>query len=133
MPPPEQNWAPPPPQPSYPMGGFSGGAIPPVEKRFKVLRLIAILIKIFAFVAGGLMVIAALVMMVAGAASSSAARSSAIEAIGPQLFGGFVGGVIFLVYGVFMFVFLYGYAEVIYLFLALEENTRVTNEMLRSR
>jgi hypothetical protein len=105
--------------------------IPAVEKRFKALRFIAVLLKVFAFLAGAIMVIGGLVMIVAGAVSGSPARTT--EPVALPMFGGFVGGLLMIVYGAFLFVFLYGYAEVIYLFLGIEENTRVTNEMLRSR
>jgi len=113
--------------------------MPQVEKRFKALRLIAMLIKIAAFVISGLLIIGALVFMIAGATAGSAAKSSPFDqSIGPGgalagLAGGFVGGLVMLIYAVFAFVFLYAYAEVIYLFLGIEENTRTTNEMLRNR
>jgi hypothetical protein len=142
-PPPEQSWAPPPPpppqQPSFSgynaPGGWGPAPLPAVEKRFKALRLIAILLKILAFLAALICVIAALVTMFAGATAGSSMRNSPFEsgAAAGALFTGFLGGVLILVYGAFLFIFLYGYAEVIYLFLGIEENTRLTNEMLRSK
>ncbi|MEK6325497.1 MAG: hypothetical protein AABN33_27975 [Acidobacteriota bacterium] len=38
-----------------------------------------------------------------------------------------------LVYGVFVFIFLYAYSEWMYVFMDIEENTRLTNEMLSER
>ncbi|MEK6285409.1 MAG: zinc ribbon domain-containing protein [Acidobacteriota bacterium] len=115
------------PPPSY------GGNTPPtVQKKYKVLRLIAVLIKVFAFIAGAICIIGALVMLAAGVASSS--KTSGFGDTGPAaLFGGVVGGLLMLVYGVFVFVFLYAYSEWMYVFMDIEENTRVTNEMLSGR
>ena len=74
------------------------------------------------------MVIGALILMASGAATSTSSFG------GPgALFGGFVGGLIMLVYAGFVFVALYGFGEFIYLFIDIEENTRKTNEMLSRR
>jgi len=98
------------------------------EKKYKALRTIANIYKIMAFVVGGLLAIAALITMASGAASSTSSFG------GPTaLFGGFLFGVIMLVYAGFAFVFLYGMGEFIYLFLDIEENTRKTSEMLSRR
>lgn len=125
--------------PGYGGGGYGGGgyggsiAQPTVKKKYKVLRLIAVLMKIFAVVAGAILIIGGLVTIVAGAASSSS-TTAALPGDGPMAFlGGFLVGLIMLVYGVFVFVFLYAYAEWMYVFMDIEENTRVTNEMLTSR
>jgi hypothetical protein len=71
-------------------------------------------------------------MIVAGATASKS--TPAVPDIGPgAFFGGLVGGLIMLVYGVFVSIFLYAYAEWMYVFMDIEENTRVTNEMLSAR
>ena len=133
--------APPPASPSYeqppqmrnPYPSY-GGALPAVAKKYKALRVIAVLIKIFAFVAGGLLIIAGLLMIVAGAAASGSRSTSTFPDAGPAAFlGGAVMGLIMIVYGAFAFVFLYAFAEWMYVFMDIEENTRVTNEMLSSR
>jgi hypothetical protein len=117
----------------YGGGGYGGSAMPAVKKKYKVLRLIAVLMKILAFVLGALLIIAGLVMVVAGAAASSKTTTTFPDA-GPAAFlGGVVGGLIALVYGVLVFIFLYAYAEWMYVFMDIEENTRVTNEMLSAR
>ncbi|MFY9554520.1 MAG: zinc ribbon domain-containing protein [Blastocatellia bacterium] len=114
-------------------GGSSyGGALPSVPKKYKVLRLIAVMIKVLAFIAGGLLIIVGLVMLVAGAASST--KSTGLGEVGPAaLFGGVVGALIMLIYGVMVFIFLYGYAEFMYVLMDIEENTRVTNEALSGK
>jgi hypothetical protein len=121
------NWS-----PSY---GFAGSPPQAVKKKYKALRLIAVLLKILSVIAGVALIIAGLVMIVAGAASG--ARTSTTPTFsepGPAaLFGGFVGGLVLIVYGVIVFVFLYAYAEWMYVFMDIEENTRLTNEMLSAR
>ena len=117
--------------PDY-VGGYGVSTAPGVQKRYKLLRLIAVLMKILAIIGGMILIIGGLVMIAAGAASSS--RSTTFNETGPAaLFGGFLGGLIMLVYGIFVFVFLYAYAEWMYVFMDIEENTRLTNEMLSNR
>jgi hypothetical protein len=117
---------------SYGGGGYGSSAMPAVKKKYKILRLIAVLMKILAIVVGALLIIVGLVMIVAGATASKS--TPAVPDIGPgAFFGGLVGGLIMLVYGVFIAIFLYAYAEWMYVFMDIEENTRVTNEMLLGR
>ena len=141
-PPPQQ-----PLQPSYeqhrpvmnsgPSWGPSAPSTPPtVEKKYKVLRFIAVCIKIFAFVAAGILIIAGLFMIIAGATASSRSTSLGNTSldVGPTAFlGGAVGGLIMIIYAVFVFVFLYAYSEWMYVFMDIEENTRVTNQVLLGR
>jgi hypothetical protein len=92
-----------------------------------------VLIKIFAVVAGAILIIGGLVTIVAGATSRSTTTTSFPDA-GPTAFlGGAAVGLIMLVYGVFVAIFLYSYAEWMYVFMDIEENTRLTNEMLSGR
>lgn len=107
--------------------------MPAVKKKYKILRLIAVLMKILAVVVGALLIVVGLVMIVAGAAASSK-TTTAFPDTGPgAFFGGLVGGLIMFVYGVFVAIFLYAYAEWMYVFMDIEENTRMTNEMLSGR
>ena len=136
QPPPSPGFQQPPPaMSSSPSYGFAGNAPPPVKKKYKALRLIAVLLKILAVIAGVALIIGGLVMAVAGAASSSRTSTTpTFSEPGPAaLFGGLVGGLVLVVYGVFVFVFLYAYAEWMYVFMDIEENTRLTNEMLSAR
>lgn len=104
---------------------------PHVEKKYKALRLIAMLYKILAFVAGGACILVALFMFVTGAATSS--RSTTLGPDPTAILGGAVGGLFLLIYGAFLFIFLYGLGEWMTVFMDIEENTRKTNEMLASR
>ena len=142
--------APPPPQPppvasyepayppvkaaaGYGSTSYAGGTMPVVTKKYKLLRIIAVVMKILAILLGVILIIAGLVMIVAGATASTQS-SPTLPDIGPgALFGGLVGGLIVMIYGVFLFVFLYAYAEWMYVFMDIEENTRMTNEMLMKK
>ena len=121
--------------PSYGGGGYGSNTPPAVKRKYKVLRLIAVLMKILAVIVGAIMIIAGLVMIVAGATTGSQPTSTPPFAeTGPTAFlGGLVGGLILLVYGIFVFIFLYAYAEWMYVFMDIEENTRLTNQMLSER
>ena len=114
---------------------YAGSVLPTVQKKYKVLRFIAVLMKVFAFLAGGILVIAGIVMFIAGATASSRGSFGSTSAnLGPTAFlGGALSGLVMLVYGLFVFIFLYAYAEWMYVFMDIEENTRVTNEMLSGR
>jgi len=120
---------------SGPSWGASAPSTPPtVARKYKVLRLIAVLIKIFAFVAAGILIIAGLFMIVAGATASRTTSMGTSGDLGPTAFlGGAVGGLVMIIYAVFVFVFLYAYSEWMYVFMDIEENTRVTNEVLLGR
>ena len=117
----------------YGGGGYGGSAMPAVKKKYKILRLIAVLMKILAVVVGSLLIIVGLVMIVAGAAASSKTTPTFPDSGPAAFFGGLVGGLIMFVYGVFVAIFLYAYAEWMYVFMDIEENTRMTNEMLSAR
>ena len=138
--------APPPPAPAAPEQAWpvmnamnapsnyaGGGALPTVQKKYKVLRFIAVLMKVFAFLAGGILVIAGVVMFIAGAAARAPSVGNTSTDFATAFLGGALTGLIMLVYGVFVFIFLYAYAEWMYVFMDIEENTRVTNEMLSGR
>jgi len=120
---------------SGPTWGASAPSTPPtVARKYKVLRLIAVLIKIFAFVAAGILIIAGLFMIIAGATASRTTSMGTSVDLGPTAFlGGAVGGLIMIIYAVFVFVFLYAYSEWMYVFMDIEENTRLTNEVLLGR
>lgn len=109
----------------------AGNGTPQVAKRYKALRLIARLYKILAFVVGGVCVLMALFMFVSGIATTASTTAMGLDPM--AIFGGAVGGLFPLVYGAFVFIFLYGLAEWMYVFMDIEENTRRTNEMLATR
>jgi len=105
---------------------------PPPERRYKTLRLIAMLYKVLAFVCGGGCLLLALYLIVSSF-TSSPQSSLSIVPDPAAIFGGAVGGLVLLVFGAFLFVFLYGLGEWMYVFMDIEENTRKTNELIAAR
>jgi hypothetical protein len=100
--------------------------MPLPEPRYKALRVIAVIYKVLAFVAAGIYAIIGLLALANGASRSSSYG-------GPLFYGGFIGALIFFLFGALAFVFFYGAAEFITLFINIEENTRATNEILQRR
>jgi len=90
------------------------------------------LYKVLAFVSGGGCLLLALYLIL----SSFTSKPENTLTIGldpTAVFGGAIGGLILLVFGSFLFIFLYGLGEWMYVFMDIEENTRKTNELLASK
>lgn len=112
-----------------------------VEKRFKVLRFIGSLYKILGIILGVLAILSALGMCVfsffGGAMMEGLAQEFSTDASGVGLLSGALGGIVFglvvLISGCMGAAGTYAVGEVIYLFLTIEENTRASAELLRSR
>jgi hypothetical protein len=112
-----------------------------IEKRYKALRTIGTIYKILGIVVGILTIFSVLgfcvISVLGGAALGSLANDPVMSDIPalPGIFSGMVGGIIAtiigIIYGGGMSVTLYAFGEFIYLFLAIEENTRLTNSMLQ--
>lgn len=100
-----------------------------MEKRFKALRFVGTLYKIFGVVVGVAMLILALgicaVSVMGGASMADYAREYGMR--GMEVFGA-LGGVIIsgvvLIAGAVWAISLYAIGEGVYLFIAIEENTR---------
>ncbi|GAP11905.1 hypothetical protein BECAL_03101 [Bellilinea caldifistulae] len=86
-----------------------------MEKKFQALRVIATLFKVLAVI----IVIAAIIAAVAGVVSFAVSH----RGLGLSRLGLF-SGINFLIGGLISGLFLYGFGELIYLLLAIEENTR---------
>jgi len=106
-------------------------------KRFRSLRLIALLYQILAWVSllGG--VVGGIVVMVVGGISGRVGQASPVMAGVPVLnrvigpFWGVVMGLQVILGGAIGFVLLYAISEVIHLGLAIEENTREAAQYIR--
>ncbi len=106
-----------------------------MEKKFRVLRIVAFIWKVVAWVIlvssvlGGC---GALVMTLM--TGNQLARQS--SALGLGMLGGAVSGIVIAIIaifvGIFYFISLYAVAEIIDVVLALEENTRATVEHLKN-
>jgi hypothetical protein len=106
-----------------------------VEKKFKILRIVAFVWKIVAWV---ILVISVLggcgSLVMSLMAGNQLARQTSTLGLG--MLSGAVGGIIIAVVailvGLFYFISLYAVAEMIDVALALEENTRATAEQLKN-
>ncbi len=106
-----------------------------MQQKFRVLRIVAVIWKVLAWLVLVLSILGGCGTLAMGllAGSSAAARNSDLLGIG---LGGVVGGVVTalvaIFFGILYFVFLYAFAELVDVMLALEENTRATAEQLKS-
>jgi len=139
-PPPPMQHAEPRPIVSPPPSYGAPGPPPSLEKKYRMLRASAMVIKIGAFVLGAIFIIFGLVLIIGGiggAAQSGGGLGSnpnfSPAAGAAALMGGFVGGLMMIVYGFIVFIFLYSYAGFLQVSMDVEENTRRTSEMLARR
>jgi len=104
----------------------------PVERRFLVLRLIGTLIKVGAVLMMALGSFLGVMAMVSGSQASQSAASPFPPFPIPfnVSLAGSIGGALIMLSSLFYGMLLYAFGEVIYLFLAIEENTRATNLMM---
>ncbi|HID89663.1 MAG TPA: hypothetical protein EYP52_08150 [Anaerolineae bacterium] len=104
-----------------------------MEKRFRVLRIIGTLYKVLAWIAlvGGILA-AFGVLLVSLIGGVSMPRGAGFPRFGGALAG--VGGfLVSLLMAVIYFIAFYGIGELIYLFIAIEENTREMALWVRSQ
>ncbi len=101
-----------------------------MEKRFKVLRFIATLWKILAWVSLVLGILGALGMLIGGLAggllSDAVVNEMGLRGFVSGTFLGIAGFLGLLIGAALQFLFLYAAGEVISVFLSIEENTRAT-------
>ena len=94
-----------------------------MEQKFKALRMISVILKVFAWIVAVLTIIGFLVMLVGGAALSQfSSRYGAPGIWGPL--GGVAMAFYILILGFIWFISLLAGAELIMVWLAIEENTR---------
>ena len=100
-----------------------------MKKRFGVLHVLATILKVLGIVAAALAVLGGLISLV-----MSFAGGDMWAAFGFDANSGFFAGLLFafmvIVIGALYAVMLYGYGELIMLFLSMEENTFNTAKML---
>jgi hypothetical protein len=95
-----------------------------VERKFKTLRMISIILKIIAWVIAALTIIGFIAILVGGAALAQfGGRYGGVGALGP--FGAVGVAFYVLIIGIIWWISMLAGAEMILLILAIEENTRV--------
>ncbi len=105
-----------------------------MQPKFRILRIVALIWKILAWIVLVSSILGGCGMVAIGLLSGANARSFN-QALGVPAAGGFGGivvalGAIFV--GIFYFISLYAVAELVDVMLALEENTRATAEQLKN-
>ena len=103
-----------------------------VEKRFRVLRVIGTIYKILGWIILVVGVLTSLGILLAGLLGGAGmtqfmSRNSQLGGLMGGVLGGLIASVVSFVLTLVYFVFVYGMGELIYLFLAIEENTRATS------
>ena len=112
-----------------------------MKQPYRALRIIGTIYKVLGGIAGVLTLLLAVTICASsvlggGILNSLTGDFGDSSGLG-ELFRGVLGGAVFglvaILYGGTIAVTLYGFGEGIYLLLSLEENTRVTAQMLRSQ
>jgi hypothetical protein len=112
-----------------------------MEKRFAALRTIGTVYKVLGGIVGALTLLLVLAIcassvlggaIIGGLAQELGGRGG-FEGFFGGAFGGFLISLFVILYGGAIAISLYGFGEGIYLLLALEENTRLTVNLLQGR
>jgi hypothetical protein len=103
-----------------------------VEKRFRVLRIIGTIYKVLGWIILVIGTLTSLGIFVGGLLGGAGmtqfvGRNSQLAGLMGGVLGGLAAAVVSFVLTLVYFVFVYGMGELIYLFLAIEENTRATS------
>jgi hypothetical protein len=105
-----------------------------MEKKYRILRIVATIWKVLAWIVLVLSVLGGCLTFALGVMGGAAASRN--DALGLGLGGGLIGGgitaLIAIFFGVLYFVSLYAFAELVDVMIALEENTRATAEQLKN-
>jgi len=108
-----------------------------MEKRYKALRIIGTLYKIFGTIVGVITVLVILSICATSVLGGAGLRRFGHDMGLPAVFSGMLGGLILsvvaIIYGGGLAITLYAAGEAVYLLLALEENTRATAMLLQRR
>lgn len=105
-----------------------------MQRKFNILRIVAIIWKVIAWIILVSSILGGCGLIAVGFLSGSMARE-VNQVLGQSLAGGLAGamvGIGGILLGMLYFIFLYSFAELIDVLLALEENTRATAEYLKN-
>lgn len=111
-----------------------------MEKRFRVLRIIGTIWKVLAWVALIVGVLASIGILLTSILGGGMMEQFGLEygqtpgaSLAFSLVGGVIGFVVLLVITILYFLLLYAVGELIYLLLAIEENTRLAAQWIQAR
>ena len=104
-----------------------------MERRFRVLRFLGLIYQILAWIVLVAGILSAIAVVVLGATAGEAPVVPGMPFLPGMntLIGAIIGGVALLLGSIFYFVLLYAAGELIFLGLAIEQNTRETAYYLR--
>ncbi len=102
-----------------------------MEKKYKVLRIVATIWKVLAWIVLVLSVLGGCGTFALAVMGGAAARGNTALGLGSGLLGGGITALVAIFFGVLYFVSLYAFAELVDVMIALEENTRATAEQLK--
>ena len=101
-----------------------------MQKKYKVLRIVATIWKVLAWIVLVVSVLGGCGTLALGVMGGAASRATNFG-LGGGLIGGLFAALIAIFLGVLYFVSLYAFAELVDVMLALEENTRATADQLK--
>jgi hypothetical protein len=112
-----------------------------MEHRYHALRTIASIYRIMGYIVLGLTILAVLaicgVSVISGSSLQSLSQQFGVGSrgtgIAESIFGGFIASLFAILYGGITSISLIGIGEAIYLFIAVEENTRKTALLLENQ
>ena len=112
-----------------------------MERRYHALRTIGSIYRVLGYIVLGLTLLAVIAIcglsIISGTAFQSVSQQLGVNSNGSGLAGGIVGGLILgffaLIYGVVIAISLIAFGEGIYLFIAIEENTRKTALLIENQ
>jgi hypothetical protein len=109
-----------------------------MEKRFGVLRFIGTLYKILGGIVGVVTLLGAVGFCIAAVAGGAAfdqlgGQNQPFGGMMSGLVGGIIAAVVFFLYGGAAAISLFAAGEGVYLLISLEENTRLTSQLLQQR
>lgn len=117
------------------------------EKKFRVLRLIGTLYKAIGIIVGLIAILSAVVMIIVGVFGGDvlgnwtqmlpnmqpAYPGQPAPDMAMNAFAGITMAVMGLLWGLLIAIMLYGAGELMYLYIAVEENTRITARLLQNK
>ena len=102
-----------------------------IQKRYGALRVIATLFKILGILIILFAILTGLATFVGVSGFGRGLNPSGVAPIPFGAVGGLIGAFLVFLIGLFYGIFIYALGDIIYLFLAVEENTRLTSTLLQ--
>ncbi len=107
-----------------------------MQRKFMVLRVVATIFKVLAWIilvvgvlsACGMLAVGAMPGLLGSGGGGSNVLSTNVRALG--IVGGLIGGLVAIFFTLLYFLFVFAFGDLVHLLISLEENTRLTAERL---